>query len=104
VSSILNACANGGFKDPLLLSALSKEAAAFPAGTSLQHIACAANALVSLSLLLSSLKLSDTKVYEPYLRARLGTGAARAARRIPRPLSFGGQAYTLNPLTLTPNP
>jgi hypothetical protein len=47
VSSILNACANGGFKDPLLLATLSKEATAFPAGTSLQHIACAANALVS---------------------------------------------------------
>ena len=27
------------------------------------------------SLLLSSLELSDTKVYEPYIRARLGTAA-----------------------------
>jgi len=26
-------------------------------------------------LLLSSLELSDTKVYEPYIRARLGTAA-----------------------------
>ena len=29
----------------------------------------------SSSLLLSSLELSDTKVYEPYIRARLGTAA-----------------------------
>ena len=29
----------------------------------------------SLSLLLSSLELSDTNVYEPYIRALLGTGS-----------------------------
>jgi len=29
----------------------------------------------SSSLLLSSLELSDTQVYEPYIRARLGTAA-----------------------------
>jgi len=32
-------------------------------------------ALSSSSLLLSSLELSDTKVYEPQIRARLGTAA-----------------------------
>jgi len=32
-------------------------------------------AFFSSSLLLSSLELSDTKVYEPYIRARLGTAA-----------------------------
>ena len=34
----------------------------------------------SSSLLLSSLELSDTKVYEPQIRARLGTTAAMALR------------------------
>ena len=34
------------------------------------------------SLLLSSLDLSDTQVYEPYIRARLGTGAVPVAARV----------------------
>ena len=38
----------------------------------------------SFSLLLSSLALCDTKVYEPYIRARLGSAAGHlTARRGP---------------------
>ena len=78
VSSILNACANGGFRDPALLDALSHEAAGFPPGTSLQHIACAANALVRLGRL------------DPPLAGALA-GAARAgalSREGPLPLAL----------------
>jgi len=48
----------------------------------------AAQLLVVSSLLLSSLELSDTKVYEPYIRARLRTTAHFCEVVVPPPNVF----------------
>jgi hypothetical protein len=50
VSNIVNACANGNFKDELLLAALERAILVFDAtsAVSLQHASCIANGLVRL--------------------------------------------------------
>ena len=53
-----------------------------------------APSLLLFSLLLSLLELSDTKVYEPYIRARLGTAAhfvVLKLRTVPNGTALGRQ-------------